>query len=216
MVKLCVFDLDGTLAQTLESIARPVNMILEKYGLPARPVEAFKYYAGDGLKMALTRALYDAGDTEGVHVEEGLPLCRRWLEGDPYYHVIPYEYIPESLQALKEKGMKLAVFSNKPHASAQKVVASLFGEDVFDYVQGASERIPIKPDPTGLLEILNRFGAEPGECLYFGDTNTDMLTAHAAGVTAVGVSWGFRGRGELQEYGADIIIDDARQIPDLI
>ena len=215
MIKICIFDLDGTLAKTQESIARPVNMTLEYFGLPAQPVEAFNYYAGDGIKNALKRALIDAGDTEAIHLEEGLPMCRAWMQEDPVYHVVPYDYIEWALGELKNHGVKITVFSNKPHASAVSVVETIFGKDLFDHIQGQTDTIPIKPDPSGVFEILDKFGADRSECLYFGDTNTDMLTAHNAGVTAVGVTWGFRPRTELEEYNADIIIDSTEEIPGL-
>lgn len=216
MIKICIFDLDGTLAKTQESIARPVNMTLAHYGLPAQPVEAFNYFAGDGLKNALKRALIAAGDTTAAHLEEGLPMCRAWMQENPAYHVVPYDYMVWALGELKRKGVKIAVFSNKPHESAIGVVETIFGKGFFDHIQGQTDQIPIKPDPTGVFEILGKYGAEKDECLYFGDTNTDMLTANNAGVTAVGVTWGFRPRAELEEYGADILIDSAKEIPELI
>lgn len=215
MIKICIFDLDGTLAKTQESIARPVNMTLEHFGLPAQPVEAFNYYAGDGIKNALKRALIDAGDTEAEHLEEGLPMCRAWMQEDPTYHVVPYDHMVWALEELKSHGVKIAVFSNKPHESAVSVVETIFGMGCFDHIQGQTDTIPIKPDPSGVYEILDKFGAEKSECLYFGDTNTDMLTGHNAGVTTVGVTWGFRPRAELEEYNADIIIDSAEEIPGL-
>ena len=215
MIKVCIFDLDGTLARTQESIARPVNMTLRHYGLPEQPVEAFNYFAGDGIKNALKRALKAAGDTDASHLEEGLPMCRRWMQEDPCYHVEPYRNIPEALEALKKAGIRIAVFSNKPHLSAVSVVETIFGKGVFDHIQGQTERIPIKPDPAGVFEILDKFGVARDECLYFGDTDTDMLTGHNAGVTTVGVTWGFRPRSELEEYKADIIITDAAEIPGL-
>lgn len=215
MIKACIFDLDGTLAATQESIARPVNMTLAVYGLPAQPVEAFNYYAGDGIKNALKRALIAAGDTEAVYLEEGLPLCRAWMQEDPAYHVVPYDHMVWALEELKKHGVKIAVFSNKPHESAIGVVETIFGKSCFDHIQGQTDKIPIKPDPAGVYEILELFGADKSECLYFGDTNTDMLTGRNAGVTTVGVTWGFRPRSELEEFGADIIIDSAAQIPAL-
>lgn len=215
MIKACIFDLDGTLARTQESIARPVNMVLAHYGLSEQPVEAFNYFAGDGIANALRRALAASGDTEGVHMEEGLPMCRAWMYEDPLYHVEPYDHVVESLHTLKKGGIRIAVFSNKPHESAVKVVESIFGRELFDHIQGQTDRVPIKPDPAGVFEILAEFGIGRDECLYFGDTNTDMLTAHNAGVTAVGVTWGFRPKSELEEYEADIIIDSASEIPAL-
>ena len=216
MIKACIFDLDGTLARTQASIARPVNMTLAHYGLPAQPVEAFNYFAGDGLKNALRRALEAAGDPDAEkHTEDGISMCRAWMQEDPCYQVEPYDYVVWALNELKAMGIRIAVFSNKPHASAVSVVETIFGKGLFDHIQGQTDRIPIKPDPTGVFEILKEFGADKSECLYFGDTNTDMLTGHNAGVTTVGVTWGFRPRAELEEYAADIIIDSAREIPGL-
>ena len=215
MTKICIFDLDGTLASTQESIARPVNMTLALYGLPAQPVEAFNYFAGDGLKNSLKRALIASGDNDVSHLEEGLPKCRAWMKEDPVYHVKPYDHMLWALEELKKHGVKIAVFSNKPHESAIDVVETIFGKGLFDHIQGQTDLIPIKPDPAGEFEILDKCGGETGEVLYFGDTNTDMMTAHNAGVTAVGVTWGFRPRAELEEYDADIIIDSAKEIPGL-
>lgn len=216
MIKICIFDLDGTLARTQASIARPVNMTLSHYGLPEQPVEAFNYFAGDGIKNALKRALIASGDTEASHLEEGLPMCRAWMAEDPLYKAEPYEHIVESLGELKNRGVIIAVLSNKPHGSAVNVVETLFGEGVFDYIQGQTDTVPLKPDPSGVYEILDKYGIDKRECLYFGDTNTDMITAHNAGVTAVGVSWGFRPRTELEEYGADVILNDPSEIPGLV
>ena len=216
MIKICIFDLDGTLAATQESIARPVNMTLALYGLPPQPVEAFNYFAGDGIKNALKRALIASGDTEASHLEEGLPKCRAWMQEDPCYKAKPYDHIEWALDELKKRGVKIAVFSNKPHESAVSVVETIFGKGVFDHIQGQTDRIPIKPDPTGVFEILEKFGAKKEECLYFGDTNTDMQTGNNAGVTTVGVTWGFRPRSELEANNTDIIIDSPEEIPGLI
>lgn len=219
MIKICIFDLDGTLAATQESIARPVNMTLALYGLPPQPVEAFNWFAGDGIKNALKRALIASGDTEpqlSVHLEEGLPLCRAWMQEDPCYHAVPYDGIEQALAELRSRGVKTVVFSNKPHESAVGVVETIFGKGTFDHTQGQTDLIPIKPDPTGVFEILDMFGVQKDECLYFGDTNTDMQTGKNAGVTTVGVTWGFRPRSELEENHADIIIDSPAEIPDLI
>jgi phosphoglycolate phosphatase len=216
MIKICIFDLDGTLVRSQESIARPVNMTLEYFGLPQQPVEAFNYFAGDGIKNALRRALIASGDSNAVHLEEGLPMCRDWLQEDPCFHVEPYDGIVWALGELKKSGVTIAVFSNKPHISAISVVETIFGKGLFDCIQGQTDWIPIKPDPTGVLEILDQFEAAKEECLYFGDTNTDMMTGRNAGVTTVGVTWGFRSRSELEQYGADIIIDNAEEIPELV
>ena len=216
MIKICIFDLDGTLVRTQESIARPVNMTLSYFGFSEQPVDAFNYFAGDGIINALKRALIAAGDTEAAHLEEGLPMCRRWMQEDPCYHVEPYDHIIWALEELRRNDIKITVLSNKPHESAVNVVETIFGQGFFDHIQGQTENVPIKPDPTGVSQILSLFGFEKNECMYFGDTNTDMLTGHNAQVITVGVTWGFRPRSELEEYNADIIIDSAIEIPGLV
>lgn len=122
------------------------------------------------------------------------------------YQVKPYEGIPELLEELKKRGMKIAVLSNKPHHATLDVIESLFGKDYFDVVQGQVDGVPIKPDPAGVFRILDRFGLNADEVLYMGDTATDMKTGKAAGAFTVGVLWGFRDRKELEEGHADAII----------
>ena len=212
MIKACIFDLDGTLTDTVESIARGVNKTLEHFGYAPRPVREYYFYAGDGIDMALKRALAAAGDPEGKHLEEGIPLCRKWFGEDPLYHVKPYPQIPEVIGQLRERGVKNAVFSNKPHPAAIQVVETVFGKGFFDHIQGQTAEIPRKPDPAGVFRILEKFSVRPEECLYFGDTNTDMETGHAAGLYTVGVAWGFRPRSELEAYHADRILDSPPEI----
>lgn len=203
------------MTETQESIARPINRALEHVGLSAMPVENYNYYAGDGFDNAIRRALRDAGDEDLIHFEEIRKLARAWFAEDPLYHVHPYEGILQSLEVLRRKGILLTVFSNKPHGGAVDVVETIFGKGTFDHIQGQSDAVPIKPDPTGVFEILQKYGLRKEEVLYFGDTNTDMLTAHNAGVKAVGVTWGFRPRSELEAYHADRIIDSPSAIAEL-
>ena len=216
MIRACIFDLDGTLADTVESIAHGVNHTLKYFGIAPRPVEEFNFYAGDGIDMALKRALAAAGDTKGVHMEEGIPITRAFFGENPLYCVKPYPEIEETLGKLKELGMKIAVFSNKPHGAAVHVVETLFGRSCFDWIQGQTDQIPKKPDPAGALAMAERFGMKTEEILYLGDTNTDMKTGLAVGMYTVGVTWGFRPRKELEENRAMAIIDHPLQILDLL
>ena len=121
MIKACIFDLDGTIADTVESIAHAVNRVLEHFGLVPRPVEAFNFYAGDGFDLAVERALKDAGDAELNYLQEGIRLGRAWFNEDPLYHVKPYPNMRETLTALREE-VPIAVCSNKPHEAAIHVV----------------------------------------------------------------------------------------------
>ena len=208
----CIFDLDGTLTQTLESLARPCNRTLRHFGLPPMPVDNYRYYVGDGLDNALRRALRDAGDPEGRFFREGIQLCRAWFAEDPLYHVTPCEGIPALLRTLRERGVRLGVCTNKIHAQAISVVEEIFGPGTFDAIQGQTEEIPIKPDPAGVQALLRRMGKAPADCLYIGDSNTDMYTGQNAGLTTVGVTWGFRPRAELAACNPAYIIDRPEEL----
>ena len=213
-VKACIFDLDGTIADTVESIAHAVNRVLAHFGLPERPVEAFCYYAGDGFDLAVKRALFDAGDTTEQHLKEGCRIGRIWFQEDPLYHVKPYDGMVETLTQLR-KQVPIAVCSNKPHEAAVHVVESVFGKGFFNRIQGQTDTIPRKPAPDGALAIAAALGAEPEECLYFGDTNTDMKTGLAAGMFTCGVTWGFRPEKELEENGAMALLHRPQEILEL-
>lgn len=206
MIKACIFDLDGTLADTLESMAYVTNEIMQKYGLKTLPTDNFRYYSGEGADMLMQRALKDAGDKELIHYEEGRRLYREMFAADPMYKVVPYEGMPETLKELKKRGIRLAVCSNKPHPAAVKVIAQLYGDD-FDMVLGQSDAIRKKPAPDGPLMIAGKFGVRPEECMYVGDTSTDMKTGKAAGMFTVGALWGFRDREELNANGADLVAE---------
>lgn len=206
MIKACIFDLDGTLADTLESMAYVANEIMKKFGLKQMPVDNFRYYCGEGAHMLMTRCLTDAGDPQLFHLEEGEKIYRDMFAENPMYHVTHYEGMPETIKALKEKNIRLAVCSNKPHPAAVKVIRIMFGED-FDLVLGQSDAIRRKPAPDGPLKIAQEFDVKPEECMYIGDTATDMKTGKAAGMFTVGALWGFRTRKELTENGADVVAE---------
>lgn len=212
MYKLCVFDLDGTLADTIQSMAVPANRALRELGLKELPAENFKYYAGDGAATLCERCLKDVGDEELTFFDRFYPLYRKYFGEDCMYQVHPYDGIPETLEALKKAGLKIAVLSNKPHAQAIDVIASLFGDGLFHHVQGQVDGVPKKPAPDGALTIASALKIDPAECLYIGDTGTDMLTGSRAGMHTIGVLWGFRTREELIENGAVDIIQKPQDI----
>lgn len=216
MIKGCIFDLDGTLADTLESIAHAVNRGLEHFGYEGRPVEEYKYYAGDGLNAAWQRVLRRVGDTQGDCLEKGIPLVRGYLAQEPLYHVKPYPGMQPVLEKMKRLSIGLGVLSNKPHRQAVQVVESLFGTECFDYIQGQTEEIRPKPDPAGICRVLEKLDVQPENCLYVGDTNTDMATGVRAGLYTVGVAWGFRQTEELEESGARAIIHEPAELLNVI
>lgn len=206
MIRACIFDLDGTLANTLDSMAYVANEILRNMGLKEQPTDNFKYYSGEGADMLVRRCLVDAGDPELKHYEEVRRIYRQKFDEDPLYKVVPYDGIITTLQQLKDHGAKLAVCSNKPHEAAVKVIAKMF-PGYFDLVIGQSDKIRRKPAPDGPLKAAAEFGVKPEECMYVGDTRTDMLTGTAAGMFTVGALWGFRDREELETSGAQIVAE---------
>ena len=215
MYKVCIFDLDGTIADTVESIAHVGNQTLRAFGLPEIPVKDYNFYAGDGADVQVKRMLAAVPGGDKVDYEEVRTQYRKWFAENPFYHVKPYDGILELLEGLKAQGIKIAVLSNKPHGAAVEVVHKIFGQDMFHKIQGQTSEIPRKPSPIGALAIAKEFGALPQECLYCGDTNTDMDTGKAAGMFTIGVTWGFRPRTELEEHHADKIVDQPSEILEL-
>ena len=206
-MKACIFDLDGTLCNTLDSMAISANQCIEPLGYKPLPVDNFRYYAGDGARTLVERALYDAGDTELVHAEEVFKAYSDIFHRDCTYKVTIYDGILDALKELKAMGVKLAVLSNKPHIQTLKVIETLFGNDTFDWVQGQQEGIEKKPNPSGAFAIAKAFGVLPEECMYVGDTNVDMMTGNRAGMFTVGVLWGFRSREELVKNNAHALAE---------
>lgn len=215
MIKACIFDLDGTLADTLESMAAVANGILEEFGFSALPADNYRYYCGDGADKLVERVLLDAGDAQLRYLAEGQRLYRERFNKDPLFHVRRYPGITETLGTLKKKGMKLGVCTNKPHPAALTVVETMFPE-LFDCIQGQQEGIRRKPFPDGALKIADRLGTEPQECLYIGDTAVDMKTGTAAGMHTAGVLWGFRDKKELVEAGAEQLAETPEDLLDLL
>lgn len=212
MIKVCIFDLDGTLADTVESLAYCGNRALKAMGLSAFPTDRYRYFAGDGSAELVRRCLRENGDLECQRFDELSSLYGAYFAKDCMYHVKPFPGITELLKWLKDNQIKISVFSNKPHEQAIDVVESLFGKGYFDYIQGQQEGIPRKPAPDGALKIASYFQVPCDECLYIGDTNTDMQTGNAAGMNTVGVLWGFRDREELEENHAKRIVNTPLEI----
>lgn len=212
MIKAVIFDLDGTLGDTAESIAYSANHALAEIGCPTFPVEQFRYFVGDGVDMLIRRCLMAAGDEQCVQFDVLKTAYQTCFSENCMYHVKPYEGICEMLTALKKRGIRIAVFSNKPHTQAVQVVEKLFGAGYFDMILGQTAQFGRKPAPDGALAIAERLAVTPQECLYVGDTNTDMQTGNAAQMTPVGVLWGFRDRKELEANNSAYIIEKPAEL----
>ena len=206
MKKAVIFDLDGTLSDSINSIKYCGDKAVAPFGYGPFSVEQYKYFVGDGAANLVKRALAAGGDTELTHFEEAFAIYKEIFRENCMYQVKPYEGIRELLAALKERGMKIAVLSNKPHVETINVIETLFGKGYFDVIQGQKEDVAIKPSPEGVFLILEELGMTAEDILYLGDTATDMKTGKSAGAFTVGALWGFRDRKELEEGGADAII----------
>lgn len=216
MYKACIFDLDGTLTDTLESLTYSVNATLVELNLPEITSEQCKSFVGSGARFLIERALQASGDAELVHIEEAMSVYGRIFKTNCTYHVAPYEGIVDMLKVLKEEGVKLAVLSNKPHPQTVDVVASFFEDGTFTHVQGQQEGVPRKPDPTAACMIAEKLGVNLGECVYIGDSDVDMQTGNAASMETVGVTWGFRPKEMLIANGAKHTIDRPEELISIV
>lgn len=212
MYKVCIFDLDGTLLDTVESIAHSSNLVLKELGYKEFAAEKYKYFAGDGQRELIRRCLLASNVTDEAILEDALDLYKKSLAENCMYQVKPFDGILELLEDLKKSGRKITVLSNKPHEATVNVVERIFGKGYFDFIQGQQEDVPRKPDPIGALNIANHYECSVAECLYIGDTDTDMQTGNRAGMDTIGVLWGFRDRDELEENHAKHIVSHPKQI----
>lgn len=207
MKKAVIFDLDGTLTDSIHSIKYSGDMALEPFGYGPFTEEQYKYFVGDGAANLVKRALAAGGDTELANFDAAYARYREVFRENCMYRVQPYGGIRELLAFLKEHKVKIAVLSNKPHAETVNVVETLFGQGYFDVMQGQVEDLAIKPSPDGVYRILGRLSMDAADILYLGDTATDMKTGKGAGAFTVGALWGFRNRAELEEGGADAVVE---------
>ena len=211
--RAALFDLDGTLANTLADLANATNAALATLGCPTHPVDSYRFKVGDGAPQLCSRAL--PADRQNL-LEEVLRLMRQRYSEHCFEQTKLYPGIPELVAALAERHYKLAVLSNKPDDFTRRMIAHYFKPSPFAVVRGQLPNVPLKPDPTAALQIAQELGVAPAQWLYLGDTNTDMRTAHAAGMIAVGVLWGFREREELIESGAQHLVAKPEEVLTLL
>ena len=202
-----LFDLDGTLLNTLEDLADATNRALARVDCPGRPLENFRFYVGNGA-LNLVRCALPEDRRDEATVATCLSAFQEEYAAGWDVKTHPYDGVPELLDALVERGVRMAVFSNKPEKFTRLCVSKLLPRWPFEPVLGASDAVPHKPDPTGARLAAEHLGIPPADFLYVGDTNTDMQTANAAGMFAVGVTWGFRPANELVENGAKVLITE--------
>lgn len=210
-----IFDLDGTILDTLEDLADATNWVCAQHGWPVHPLKAYKSFVGNGAGKLLERVT--------PSTVELTPELRRTLmaEFSERYtkhsadKTHAYDGMPQALSRLKAAGVRMAVLTNKPHEAAGPVVERYY-PGVFDAVQGAVVGAPLKPDPTALLALMEKLGAEKDETLFAGDSNVDIRTGKNGGLSACGVLWGFRTRAELEAEGADFIAERPEELAELV
>ena len=211
LCKAILFDLDGTLLNTLEDLGNCVNRMLASRGFPTHDLDAYRYFVGDGAAMLVIRAL-PADKRDDHTVRTCLQAFREDYARNWNVKTRPYDGVTEMLDALKAREVKMAILSNKPHHFTKLCVSELLRNWNFDVVLGLRDGVPPKPDPTGALEIGETLNIEPADFLYLGDTNVDMKTATTAGMFPVGALWGFRTAQELEESGAKALIEKPLEI----
>ena len=212
--RLVIFDLDGTLLDTLSDLAISANDALVQCGFPVHPTEDYKQFIGDGTAVFMERIL-----PKNQKNEQTIAHVMELFLSNYYERMVvftkPFDGIPELLKALLSKGLKIAVASNKPQQATEKLIGQLFPDISFAVVLGQREGIPPKPNPAIVHEILKITGHTPAEAIYVGDSGVDMLTASNSGVHSIGVTWGYRSREELESTGATYIAGSAEEILEL-
>ncbi len=211
MIKCFIFDLDGTLVNTLETIRYYLNKMLLSNSFPEISLEDCRCFVGDGARNLVKRALMANGVDDGGRVDKLTEEYVRGYNADPYYLTKLYPDVENILSALTLRGYKLAVLSNKPDSSVKPIIDK-FLPGVFSAVRGARAGEALKPSPDTTNALLSELGIAPSECAFVGDTDVDILTAKAANLAlSVGVSWGFRDAAHLSEAGADVVVGCAAE-----
>jgi len=214
MIKAVIFDLDGTLVNSLEDLATSTNQALSTYGFPTHETEKYKYFVGDGMMNLIERVLPEE-NRDGVTINKVFEVFFKYYSEHYLDKTVAYSGIHGVLDSLKKDGIKIAVVSNKRDDMAKIVAEKIFG-DIFDFVVGKREGYPTKPDPKLTLEVIDILGVTPKDCAFVGDSGMDMAAAKNSGCLAVGVLWGFRTADELNKNGADYLLENTSEIAELI
>lgn len=214
MFKVAIFDLDGTLLNTLDDLANACNYALNKFSFPTHEVEKYKTFIGNGIYKLVERAVPD-NKKDKETVGKVLEVFSDYYNEHMMDMTKPYDGIINLLDELRMKGIKLAVVSNKKHEFTMEIVKKYFGNR-FDIVFGHRDNYKEKPDPSSVLEVIDKFNILKSECIYIGDSNVDIMTAKNARVKCIGVSWGFRGKEELANEGANYLADNTTELKNII
>lgn len=204
--RAAIFDLDGTLVDSLADLADSANAMLAFYGFLQHSLEEYRYFVGNGARKLMERCLPPERAKDPGFVDEALERYNRCYEERMLHKTHPYEGILSMLEALGKRGIPLAICTNKQQFAADVVAGKMFPEGTFREVIGDRKGMPRKPDPTRALEIVDHFGVRPENVAYLGDSSTDMETARNAGFLPIGVAWGFRPVRELMESGAEVVL----------
>ena len=204
-----IFDLDGTLLNTLGDLRAATNHALEVRGLPPHSMEEIRQFIGNGIRLLICRAMPEG--TPEAEIDAALDDFKAYYAAHIHDRTVPYDGIPQLLTALRKRGIKVAVLSNKIDSASQQLIEYFFPGKT-DVVFGEHVGVPRKPDPTSCRMVMQQLGVQPEQVLYVGDSGTDMQTAKNAGLYAVGVTWGFRSKEVLLEYGADVFVHRPEQI----
>lgn len=214
-VRLVIFDLDGTLVDTLADLAGAMNTVLARLGYPTHPVPDYRFKVGNGVAKLVERALPEAARQPAV-MAEALQQFLDYYNRHDMEATAPYDGIPELLEQLRRRNILSAVATNKPHEAAVAVARHYFGPDTFACVYGQGEGRPVKPDPALVQAIFNHVRIPAEETLYVGDSGVDMETAARCGLESVGVLWGFRPEAELRAAGARHLVAHPSEILSLL
>lgn len=215
MKKLLIFDLDGTLLDSLEDLADSANHVLASHGFPIHPVDAYRYFVGDGMPTLIRRILPE-GQKEGEIFDTCLREFKAYYDIHMYDKTTVYPGVKEVLEELQRRGIKIAVATNKAQFAVAPLMTDYFPTITFSALIGQREGVPVKPDPQIVNDILAASNCTQEETFYLGDTAVDMQTAHRAGIEAIGLLWGYRTREELEGEHAEYIIAAPHEILDLL
>ena len=210
--KAAIFDLDGTLIDSLADLGDSANEMLASYGFPAHTIEEYRYFVGNGSRKLIERCLPQDKANDASFVDEALARYKACYDKNLTHKTKCYAGIAEMLQTLQEKNIPLGICTNKHQSAADEVCQKLLAKHNFVEIIGDRPGLPRKPDPQKVLAIADKMGVKPAEVAYFGDTSVDMETARNAGFLPVGVTWGFRPREELVETGAKVLLDTPMEL----